>query len=400
MNATTGKPGRWFCAIPLVYRDKWSFWVRDGGLVCLGLRTLGMDAKFVALGQPGTREDVPLITCTLEHMMDAAWWKQWGLEGVILCSWALPRYEPIARAVKTAGCKLILTYDVANIASPYVWPRMYLREKYHLDRDEGHRFSAIRAVLKTMLHSVPRYHAGTLAHLSHADRIVVSSPLALQRYRRHLLALKRADLAGRVRTVPYPVVKEMSHDPGIPKKPMLVAAARWESFFKNAPLLMRVLGRVLAEQPEYTAKIAGSGAETLRALAGKLDASCRSRIEIIGWLDHEKVPALYRESQIFLCTSYSESFMIAAGEALSCGCSVVGDARISSMVYFTGLGSGTVSCDGSADNFGDAVRAEIAAWKSGARDPAQISAAWRDRLHADRVAAAFLKIIGEPVPKS
>jgi hypothetical protein len=85
--------------------------------------------------------------------------------------------------------------------------------------------------------------------------------------------------------------------------------------------------------------------------------------------------------------------MIAAGEALCCGCSVVGDAKLPSMPYLTGLGSGTPSCDSRLDNLQDAVLAEISAWQSGERDPVQISRAWQERLHADRVGGAFLKLV-------
>ena len=63
------------------------------------------------------------------------------------------------------------------------------------------------------------------------------------------------------------------------------------------------------------------------------------------------------------------------------------------MPYFTGLGSGTVSCDSGVDNLRDAMMAEISAWQSGERDPVKISQVWQARLHADRVAGAFLKLL-------
>src|SRR5277367_1310178 len=102
MHNVPRKPGRWLWAIPMVYSEDGAFWVRDGGLICRGFRMLGVDARFVALGQPGERNDVPLITCTLEQMQQAAWWKRLEVDGVLLSSWALPRYEPIARAIKSA----------------------------------------------------------------------------------------------------------------------------------------------------------------------------------------------------------------------------------------------------------------------------------------------------------
>ncbi len=393
MKEASKTPGRWLWAIPMLYREDGAFWDRDGGLVCLGARMLGMDARFVALGPPGERKDVPLITCTLDQMQEAAWWKQWEVDGALLNAWALPRYEPIARAIKMANLRLILTVDNEGLVSPHVWPWMFLRQKYFTERESGKWFPTGWALLKTVVGSFRMRHAGAMRHLEHGDLIVLPSPLARQRYSRYLLAMKRADLIGRLRSAPYAVVKEMTCEPATPKKSVIIAVGRWQSDQKNTPLLVRVLERVLLEQPEYSARIIGSGSEVVQKLAQRMNADCRARLDIVGRVGHAKLPAFYNESQIFLCTSRYESFMIAAGEALCCGCSVVGDARLTSMVYFAGLSSGTTSCDSSEDNLRDAVMAEINAWQSGERDPVQISQTWQARLHADRVAAAFLKLM-------
>jgi hypothetical protein len=61
------------------------------------------------------------------------------------------------------------------------------------------------------------------------------------------------------------------------------------------------------------------------------------------------------------------------------------------MPYFASIGSGTLSCDGSLNNFADAVQAEIAAWRAGERDPVKISEAARKRFHPSNVAAAVLR---------
>jgi glycosyltransferase involved in cell wall biosynthesis len=268
-----------------------------------------------------------------------------------------------------------------------------LQNKCITEGESGKWFPAPWGLLKTTVRSFRLRHAGMLRHLEHGDLIVLPSPLSKERYSRYLLAMKRADLIGRLRFVPSPAVKEMRLQPAIARKDVIIAVGRWQSVQKNTPLLLRVLERVLARQPQYSARIVGSGAEVVKKLAQHLNAECRSRIDIVGRVDHAGLPALYGESQVFLCTSRYESFMIAAGEALCCGCSVVGDARIASMSYFTGLSSGTVSCDSSLDNLQDAVMAEINAWQSGERDPVQISRAWQARLHADRVAGAFLKLV-------
>ncbi len=368
------------------------FWDRDGGLVCVGLRMLGVDARFVALGQPCLREDVPLILCTLAQMMDANWWRQWKLEGVLLYAWALPRYEPIARAIKTAGVKLNLVLDNDGFVHPQIWPRRHLQAKYYTERDRGKWFPAGWALLKTAVATFRARHAGTVQHLEHADFLTLPSPLAQQRYGRVRLAVRRPDLVRRLRFVPYPVTQDMLCNPSVRKQPLLVAIGRWETFQKGTPVLVRVLERVLSEQPGYSARIIGDGAERVRKMIQPLADGCKSRIDVLGRVDHKQLAPHYQESQIILCTSYYESFHIAAGEALCCGCSVVGDVRISSMPYFCSDSSGTLSCDLSVNNLRDALQVEIDAWRRGDRNSIQISATWTARLHPDRVAGMFLKL--------
>ncbi len=378
--------------MPMTYSEGGGFWDREFGLVCLGLRMLGMDSRFVALGQPSQREDVPLILCTLAQMMDPNWWRQWNLEGVILNAWGSPRYEPIARAIKTAGVKLNVALDSNGIDHPHVWLRRYLYEKYYVEQDRTKWFPAGWALLKTLVTAFPAHHTRTLQHLEHGDFLTLPSPLAQQRYRRFLMALRRPDLVGRLRYVPYPATQDMIYNPSIRKQPVIIAVGRWQSVQKGTPVLVRVLERVLSEQPGYSARIIGGGEERVRRLVQPLNDGCKSRINILGWVSHQQLAGHYQESQILLCTSHIESFHIASGEALCCGCSVVGDVRISSMPYFCSAGSGTLSCDLSVNNLGDALNAEIDAWRRGDRDPIQISATWTARLHPDRVAGMFLNL--------
>jgi glycosyltransferase involved in cell wall biosynthesis len=376
----------------MTYSESGAFWDRDGGLVVRGFQKLGVDSRFVALGEPSRREDVPLILCTLAQMMDPNWWRQWNLEGVVLYAWALPRYEPIARAIKTAGVKLNLFLDSDGIVHPHIWPWRYLQEKYYAERDRTEWFPAGWALLKTLAATIRSRHTRTLQHLEHGDFLTLSSPLAQQRYGRFLMAVRRPDLVQRLRLVPYAVTEDMIYNPPIRKQPLIIAVGRWQSFQKGTPVLVRVLERVLSEQPEYSARIIGGGAERVRRLAQFLDDGCKSRINILGPVSHQQLAHHYQESQILLCTSYQESFHIAAGEALCCGCSVVGDVRISSMPYFCSASSGTVSCDLSVNNLGDALNSEIDAWRRGERDPIQISRTWTARLHPERVAGTFLNL--------
>jgi glycosyltransferase involved in cell wall biosynthesis len=376
----------------MAYDENGGFWERDMGLVCQGFRKLGMDSKFIALGQPSQREDVPLILSTLEQLKDPDWWRQWKLEGVLLNAWALPRYEPIARAIKTVGLKLNLTLDSDGLVNPHIWPWRYLQEKYYAERDRTKWFPAGWALLKTWVASFRARHAGMLRHLEHGDWLTLPSPLAQQRYRRCLLALGRPDLASRLRFVPYAATPDMICNPSLPKLPLLIAVGRWQTFQKGTPVLVRVLERVLSEQPAYSARVIGGGEDRVRELTRPLDDAVKARIQILGRVSHPQLPGHYQSSRILLCTSRFEGFPIAACEALCCGCSVVSDVRMSCMPYICSESSGTLSCDLSVGNLCDALRAEIDAWERGDRNPMLISNTWTNRLHPEKVAAKFLSL--------
>jgi glycosyltransferase involved in cell wall biosynthesis len=387
-----GRRGRWYCAIALEYAENGGFWDRDGALVSEGFRKLGVDSKFMAVGEPRVERDRPLILGSLAQMSDPAWWRQWDLDGILLYAWALPRFESIARAVKTAGVKLVLVLDTAGYVHPSAGVRTYYKEKYYAEREGEKFFAAGRALLKTLSALVPGRYAGMVRHLAHGDFLVLPSPLAQERYDHFLKSVKRPDLAQRLRSVPYAVTPDMFYTPAVQKQPIIIAVGRWQSFQKGTPILARVLTEVLATQPDYQCQIIGTGEECVRKLLQDVDEKIKSRIKILGRVPHEKLARHYQESQILLCTSYYESFHIAAGEALCCGASVVGDARISSMPYFCSATSGTVSPDLSVGNLSTALLAEMEAWRRGQRDPSQIGEVWVGRLHPERVAAGFLAL--------
>jgi glycosyltransferase involved in cell wall biosynthesis len=392
-EGNVGQKGRWFTVLLMQYYENPSFWERDAGLFHQGFRSLGIDSYFVALGEDRVDKERRLMLCPQAKLQDPSWWRQWELEGVVLYSWAIPKFEPIARAIKAAGLKLVLILDTQGIHSPHVWLSKYVRMRWIGEKEAGRWFPLAQALLRTAVNSFKGSYTSILAHLEHGDALAIPSRVAIERYGRFLAAVGRPDLKKNIRFIPHPVAAYMIYDPSRAKKPLLVAVGRWEMFVKNAPFLVKVLGRVLSEAPDYYVRIIGSGEDYVRKLVSGLDAGCRSRIEIPGPVRNPELPPHYQEAQICICPSYTESFHIPSGEAMCCGCSVVGDAQIASMPYFVSLGAGTVSCNGTLNNFADAVLAEIAAWRAGERDPAKISKAAIAKFHPEKVAAAVMEAV-------
>ena len=103
----------------------------------------------------------------------------------------------------------------------------------------------------------------------------------------------------------------------------------------------------------------------------------------------EDMVGIYAASQVAYCPSVFESFHIASGEALCCGCSVVA-ARSDSLAafqWFAQDGAGTLASKDDTEGHLNALKEELASWESGHRNPESIALLWGGRLHADRVAA-------------
>lgn len=388
---------KWLTAIPLAYGENPLFWERDAGLLCLGLRELGRDARLVLLGEPGEHRDQPLILGRPEDFTSPAWWARWGAAGVVLNSWGAPRFEPVARAIKAAGLRLVVRLDSNGDKSPRLDVRRYFDFLCLYHRERGHPLPRLAAVLKTLLYyTVRAAHDGPMcAHLAHADLVTIESPLACERFGELLRRLGHADLVARLRVLPHPALDAFQPLADGVKQPVILAAGRWDSPFKDAPKLVRVLGAALAAEPSASAQVFGGGVEMLQRELARLPDVVRARITLAGPVPHlELVPAMQR-AQVLLCTSRTESFHIASAEALCCGCSIVGPAEIPSMHWFTAEQCGTLAADRSDARLAVALGQELAAWRAGQRDPVKISATWRGRVTARAVAAEVLRLVEE-----
>ena len=395
--ARMDNPPRWLTATPLVYGGNLQFWERDAGLLCLGLRELGSDARLVLLGEPAEQRDPPLILGRLEDFKNPAWWSRWNATGVVLNSWGAPRFEPVARAIKHAGLRLVVRLDSNGDKSPRLNFRRYFNFLccYHLERAQPMPVAA--SFLKALLYYTVRpAHDGPMcAHVGHANLITIESPLARERFAELLRRLGRADLIGRLRVVPHPVLDAFQFHGGGSKLPVIIAAGRWESPFKDAQKLIRVLGMALSRETTARAQVFGPGADLLHLELARLPDTVRARVSVLGPVPHRDLVPAMQQAQIILCTSRSESFHIASAEGLCCGAAVVGPAEIPSMHWFTAEQSGTLAADRSDARLAEALGEELLAWRSGKRDALRISETWRNRFTARAVAAETLRLLDE-----
>lgn len=370
-----------YTACPKPFFQEWMldsyFFSRDMGLTCHALREAGIDSRVVLLRGPTTKEHPDIIRADLADMENPAWWREHALDAVVLGAWAAPSFTPVARAIKESGARLIIRCDNGG---PYSqrekgfrrsWQEHYLDARYD---QRGLLFSSALAAIKTPLFYVPAlFDRRVVEHMSYADLIMNETPEGVAGLRSFLARVGRHDIAARVLYAPHPIKVAISRVNLTRKKPQWVAVGRWDSYQKNAMLLLDTLRTALVQHPEHTAVIVGKGESGVMATIDNWPLSLRDKVKVTGPMPHDALAVEYARSQVVLAPSRSESFNLAVAEALCHGCTLVGSGHISSFRYFASRNSGTLASSYTLNAFLDALNVETQAWENGLRDAVSVA---------------------------
>jgi glycosyltransferase involved in cell wall biosynthesis len=158
-------------------------------------------------------------------------------------------------------------------------------------------------------------------------------------------------------------------------------------------MLIKSLITALGRFPEYRAHIVGTNMETI---SDELHRRPSEQIVLEGFRPHADLLRLLMQSQIFFLPSRSESFNIAAAEALCCGCSVVAPTHIPTANWFCGYESGTVANKYAVGGLADSLTTEMRLWMSGRRDPFAIAERWMEEVGVRQCAQRLLGAMGIP----
>ncbi|HEY0455598.1 MAG TPA: glycosyltransferase [Verrucomicrobiae bacterium] len=386
-------PAKWLTVLPLQYDSALGFWDRDAGLLCLSLIEAGADCRLVALGPSGVQKDQPLILASLEEMKTSAWWLQWKAEVVVLYSWAAPRYEPVARAIKASGARLIIRMDSDGLKSPRLGFFPFFKILYYSAKDSKKPYPFYASLVRTLaFRFCPAvYDRKVRSHLSHADFILIESPMAKQLLGRYLRMIGGEDSIPKIKVSPHVVKSSFKFSNQVTKRPIILGVARWNALQKDGPLFAKVLGMALQHNKDYAAVLIGSGGDFMKKLCGKFPPSVQQRIQIMGPQPHSSLLGHYQGSRILMFTSRFEGFPVSAGEALACGCTIIGPATLPSLNYIGSLGSGTLAPTRSAEDLAAALECEMDMWRRGERNPESIGEQWHSRVSSYLSAQELLR---------
>jgi len=393
---------RIFTCTPACFVGDETFFGRDTGLLSEGFRALGVQSRPIMLAPERSREDPRILRASMQQLSDPTWWRALQLDGLVLYSWALPRFTPVAAAVRAASIRLMIYLDSAGLWSPRVQGRDYCRALWtnKLNR-KGGVFGPGLFLASMAKNLWPRFFdLPRLRHLAFAHAIGLPSPLALERTAAFARHYRREELSSRLHCVGAPVHPSMQYS-GCPKEKLLICVGRWTRGDwpqKDPRLLLRATELFLEAVPDHRVMIVGAGAEALKSSGFVRQSLFKNpRLELSGVLRKENVAKALNRARISICSSPSEAAHLASMEAVCCGCSVVAkNSPALPIFHWLGEANGTLAAGSSPAEFSEAMTKEAAAWVKGDRNAAATSARWGQILHAPRIAEQIIRLLGLP----
>jgi glycosyltransferase involved in cell wall biosynthesis len=387
---------RVFTCTPVDFAGDESFFSRESGMFCRGLRSIGVDSLSIMPGPARLGDDPLLIRTDAENLSDAAWWRGLGLDAVILYSWAAPRYTSIAVAIKKAGISLMVCMDTCGVISPQANSRAWfhdLPKRILLERPFSK--GKIRDLAKYLVESLASPIArARIHHYRQADIVTVPTPEGADWVSREALSLGDACLASKIRYLPHPQSSALLYD-GTKKEKLVITIARWELEDwpqKNPRVLLGAYRTFLAANPDWRGFIVGTGATRLLE---KLRIPSVPGLEFQERVDTTEIPKLFNRASIGFWSSNWEGQQGTGAQALCCGCSVV--SHLSPMMncfsHYVSKDSGRLAHENTPKCLANALMQEAEDWECGRRNPRGISEKWMGEFHANSVASKAIEYL-------
>jgi glycosyltransferase involved in cell wall biosynthesis len=308
----------------------------------------------------------------------------------------MPEYEPISRAIKASGAKLLLYLDATGLWNPWSDEADWFRAYWNFNRRTyGRFFGSVRFFLGAIRQAIPATLAKPrLEHMALADVIGAGSPGALARTKRYAETFGFGHITDRMVLSPPPIPVNFRYE-SEQKKKRIICVARWlkpDWAQKNPSMLLASLGLFLSRRHDYEAVVVGRGANDLRRTKFYPAELNDLPVRFIEAIPNAELTTLYQESRISFCSSYHESFHLASFEAACCGCSIVAlDSPDLPALQWLAESDGTLANAAKPESFAEALLAEAEEWENDHRCAKDISHRWTSELHADKAAVRVLR---------
>lgn len=370
---------------------------RDAGLVARGFRENGWPCRSIVLGPP-REDDLPeIIRATRQEMENPSWWSGVAEYGVIFYNSVRLATAPVIRAAKSSGLPIAMNVDDTGIFDFHSQPGDFWKKSLMHKSTKPlptRLYKSLAAVGKSYLHTFNGAHRRLAAHLAIADVIGGVTPDAVLRIRRFLDAYGQPRAADRVSLIPHPTHPRfrLRGSKNGAEEITFVTIGRWDAFAqKRQDLLMEVVETVMENDSRCRFEIFGKVTPEMDRWHSGLATVAANRVALHGIVPNAQLLEAFQAAHVYLCVSAYESFLIAAAEALCCGCSMVAcdSPTLPGPRWFADQARGTLSRGFNREDLGAAAIAEANAWRQGARHAQEISEWAQGVLHADCVAGKY-----------
>lgn len=383
-----------YTSTPVDFLGDESFFSRESGMYSRGLRSIGIDSMAVMPGEKRPSDDPSLIRTPYHNLIDSSWWKSQKIDGLILYSWAAPRYTPVADAARKAGIRLMVSMDTCGVISPQAhWRAWFLNLPRRVLTEGKSRKEKLRDIAKYSIETIASPVARKrINHYRCADIVTVPTPDGAEWVHREALLLGDERLASKIHYLPHPQSNAF-HYCGTEKQKLVITVARWEVDDwpqKNPRVLLGAYRLFLAENPEWRGMIVGSGATRLLE---RLGVAPIPGLEFQERVDPSEIPKLFNRASIGFWSSNWEGQQGTGAQALCCGCSVVSHRSplMSCFSHYVTRESGRLADKNTPKSLAAVLSLEAKDWECGRRNPRMISDNWIKEFHANSVASKALE---------
>lgn len=389
-----------YTCTPVRFKGDYTFFSRDSGLFSVGLDQIGVESRAIMPGPTMESDDPRLIRTDYRNLESEEWWRSLNLDGLIFYSWADPKYNCIAKAIKAAGIALIVNMDTCGLISPLANHEDWMRESHlRLFHEKNRMISKIiditKAIIQTVSHSTVKKR---IEHYEAATKIAAVTPHASIWIPNEAIRLGRKDLVKKFTYLPHPQLTIFEYD-GTPKENLVVTVGRWKKpdwAQKNPRLLLESYRWFLTNKPTWKCVIVGAGAPDLGRLLRLELSEISDRLEFIDYIKPQSLSELYNRAKIGFWSSRWEGQQGTAAQALCCGCSVVSvsSSHNSCFRHYVSRESGRLASRNTPESLGNELVLEAESWENEQRDPKRIGIIWSNEFHADKVARRAINLLG------
>lgn len=390
-----------YTCTPVQFRGGDVFFSRDSGLFCKGLASIGVETRAILPGAPVEDKDPLLMRVPYSELESPIFWRSLSLDGLILYSWAAPRYYPIAKALKEANVPFLVNVDssglVSSLANSRLWSRhavpILLRSLVHRNEWRSGLSSLVDNYFR--IHRTAHARARTFEEATAVGAVTALGVLWLQQELKHL---GRDDLVTKIVQLSHPQPDEFVYS-GSAKQKIVISVARWERedwLQKNPRLLVDSLISFLGQRAEWKALVVGRGASALPRRLKTRPCEALKRIDFVDFIPMRDLVPSYNRAMIGFWSSRGEGQIGAGAQALCFGCSVVAanTGTLSCFHDYVSRESGRLALSSNSQDMAEALSLEAKAWEDGERNPDRISRVWHAEFSVTNIARKALSLLG------